>query len=86
MAGAILVLIIIFYTSFPQSDECLHHSKDLHDQYQHDYVTREADLKFRTGKAEFSNQTRSPIMIAPAYATAHMSQILIEPEERAQLF
>lgn len=37
----------------------------------------EADFKFNIGRAEFSNQTRSPIMIVPAYATAHMSQILI---------
>lgn len=34
-----------------------------------------------TGKAHISNQTGSLVMIAPAYATAHMSQILIEPEE-----
>lgn len=33
------------------------------------------------GKAHISNQTGSLVMIAPAYATAHMSQILIEPEE-----
>lgn len=38
-------------------------------------------LKFSTGgeeSAALRNQTRSPVMIAPAYATAHMSQILIE--------
>lgn len=33
--------------------------------------------------AHSSNRTRSLVMIAPAYATAHMSQILIEPEESA---
>lgn len=33
--------------------------------------------KFCVGRAELSNQTRSLIIIVPAYATAHMSQILI---------
>ena len=41
-----------------------------------DYVLSKL-FKFRITRAEFSNQTRSLVMIVPAYATAHMSQIHI---------
>lgn len=43
----------------------------------HDYVLKELILNSVLWEQSSPNQTRSLIMIVPAYATAHMSQILI---------
>lgn len=53
------------------------------DQPERDYLLKEVDFKLWTREADFSHQTRSLVVIAPAYATAHMSQILMEAEESA---
>ena len=46
-------------------------------QREHDNVSERLVLNSAPVEQSSPNQTRSPVMIVPAYATAHMSQILI---------